>query len=164
MSESADSAAGQSSMFFKNWIESFSQIAQAACRYSPETMPPELMRQIRSGLFQAMAKSWEEYMRSPQFLEGMKQTMDNAIAFRKLSTEFFTQARRETQGTTRADVDAVLLAVREMESRLTERMDDLAARVNHVEKPAGRARKGTPQAKKTPRRAPANGRKGTGPK
>ena len=164
MSESADSAAGQSSAFFKNWIESFSQIAQAACRYSPESMPPELMRQIRSGLFQAMARSWEEYMRSPQFLEGMKQTMDSAIAFRKLSTEFFNQARRETQGTTRADVDAVLLAVREMESRLTERMDDLAARVNHVEKPAARARRKTSSAKKAPRRAQSNGRKEAGSK
>jgi hypothetical protein len=164
MSELADNSANQSSEFFKNWIKSFSQIAQMAFTYSPETMPPELMREMRGALFQALAKSWEEFMRSPQFLEGTKQMMDKAIAFRKLSTDFFTQVRSETQGTTRADVDAVLLAVREMESRLTRRMDELAARLDKPEKSAVRAPAKRPR-KKTPKpRAPAAARSGAAPK
>jgi hypothetical protein len=88
-----------------------------------------MLNQIRSGIFQALAKSWQEFMRSPQFLEGMKQTMDAAIAFRRMSSEFLTKARQETQGTSRQDVDDLLLAMREMETRLSRRVDDLAAQV-----------------------------------
>jgi hypothetical protein len=112
--------------FLKGWAESFSRILQSACNFTPDNLPPEVLRQMRAGILEALAKSWEEFLRSPQFLEGMKQMMDNAVAFRQMSGDFFTRIRRETQGINREDLDDILLAVREMETRLTRRMDELA--------------------------------------
>jgi hypothetical protein len=65
----------------------------------------EFIRQMRSGIFQALGQSWEHFLRSPQFMEGMKQWMDNAMAFRKMSSDFFTKVRHETQTTSREDID-----------------------------------------------------------
>lgn len=127
METSSTSQADPSSQFFKHWQDTFSRVWQAAGTFTPDTMPPEMMRQVRSGIFQALAKSWEEFMRSPQFLEGAKQMMDNAITFRQMTNDFLTKARQEMQGTSRQDVDDVLLAMREMESRLSRRMDDLSS-------------------------------------
>ena len=131
--------------FLKGWAESFSRILQSASNFTPDNLPPEILRQIRAGIFQALAKSWEEFLRSPQFLESMKQMMDNAVAFRQMSGDFFTTIRRETQGVNREDVDKILLAVHELETRLNRRVDELANR-------AGPGRKRPPTAVVPPSR------------
>jgi hypothetical protein len=151
--------------FLKSWAESFSRILQSACHFTPDTMPPELLRQIRTGLFDALAKSWEEFLRSPQFLEGMKQMMDNAVAFRQMSGDFFARVRRETQGVNREDVDKILLAVHELETRLNRRVDELAHRVGRgsgrLPTPSssgqkqGRSRKSTAGSRKSVRKSAA---------
>lgn len=129
MKDSSESKTNFASDFLKSWAESYSRILESACRFSPDTLPPELLRQIRTGLFEALAKSWEEFLRSPQFLAGMKEMLDNAVAFRQMTGDFFAKVRRETQGVNREDVDKILLAVHEMETRLTRRIDELAGQI-----------------------------------
>src|SRR5437762_7427964 len=134
MSENTEQITEQMSKFQKIWMETFSRMAQSAFTFSPDSAPPEMIRQMRSGIFQALAQSWDEYLRSPQFLEGMKQWMDNAILFRKMSNDFFTKARHETQDIAREDVDSVMLAVRHMEKRILDRLEDLTARVDALDR------------------------------
>src|SRR5262245_37609419 len=122
MSDEKQSPFDQAAAFQKIWLESISKLTQSAFSTTPESVPPEVLKQMRSGLFQALAKSWEEFMRSPQFLEAVKQMMDNAIAFRKLTSKMLTQAHHEMQGTARTDIDAVLAALRHLESRVMDRM------------------------------------------
>ena len=85
------------------------------------------MRQIRSGIFQALAESWEEFMRSPQFLEGMRQWMENAITFRKMTNDFMAKVRNEMQAPSREDIDTIMLNVRHMEKRLLDRVETFRA-------------------------------------
>ena len=156
---------GPAADLLKQWQQFFANVLQSAGTVTPDSMPPEMLKQIRAGMFQAMSKSWEEYLRSPQFLEGMKQMMDNAIALRQMSSEFLTRARQEMQGTSRQDVDDVLLAMREMEARITRRVDDLAAEVGAVKSRGGtRAKRAstTAKPKKSARRKAPTARKSTG--
>ncbi len=132
--ESANHTAEQLAAFQKIWGETFNKMMQAGFTFSPESAPPEFLRQMRSGIFQALGQSWEQFLRSPQFMEGMKQCMDNAIAFRKMSGDFFTKVRHETQSTSREDIDAVMLAVRHMETRVLDRVEELAAQIEEVNK------------------------------
>lgn len=142
MNDSSQKNTDPSADLLKQWQQFFSRVLQTAGTISPDTMPPEMLNQIRSGMFQALSKSWEDYMRSPQFLEGMKQMMDSAVALRQMSSEFLTRARQEMQGTSRQDVDDVLLAMREMEARITRRVDDLAEQVAEAKgRPAGGAKR-----------------------
>src|SRR5207302_10449800 len=92
MSDPTENAFQQAASFQKVWMETFTKMAQAGLSFSPDSTPPELMRQMRSGIFSALSQSWDEYMRSPQFMESMKTMMDNAITFRKMSTDFLTEA------------------------------------------------------------------------
>jgi methyl-accepting chemotaxis protein len=114
------------------WTDTFAKVFQASTTFTPDAVPPEMLRQIRAGVLQALAQSWEEFMRSPQFMEGMKQMMDNAIAFRKLSSDFLTKARHEWQGTAREDIDSLMLALRHMEGRVLDRVEALSARVDEM--------------------------------
>lgn len=148
----ANQTAEQWAAFQQIWGETFSKLMQLGFTYSPESAPPEFMRQMRSGIFQALGQSWEQFLRSPQFMEGMKQHMDNAIAFRKMSGDFFSKTRNETQGTSRADIDAVMLAVRHMETRVLDRVEELAEQIDQIDKRVnGSEAPPTPQTKRTPR-------------
>jgi methyl-accepting chemotaxis protein len=132
MSENTQSPFEQAAAFQKIWMESISKVAQAAFSATPESVPPEILKQMRTGIFEALAKSWEEFMRSPQFLEAVKQMIDNAIAFKKLTSELLTKAHHEMQGTARTDIDTILLSLRHLETQVTDRMDKLAVQMDEV--------------------------------
>jgi len=147
--------AEQAAAFQKLWVDSASKIVQAAFTITPNSPPPEIMRQIRAGIFSALASSWEEFMRSPQFLESMKQWMENAITFRKMTTDFMARVRNEMQAPSREDIDTIMLNIRHLEKRLLDRLDELENQVNAMNHPAtgnGRAR---PRRKTTTRKARA---------
>jgi hypothetical protein len=127
-STNTEKTAEQWAAFQKIWTDSFTKMMQLGFT-SPEAAPPEFLRQIRGGIFQALSQSWDEFMRSPQFLESMKQWMENAMAFRKMSNDFLTKARHETQAPAREDIDATMQAVHHMETRVLDRMEDLAKQV-----------------------------------
>ncbi|PWU21388.1 MAG: hypothetical protein C5B50_01900 [Verrucomicrobia bacterium] len=129
---SFERSAEQLAAFQKIWMESFSKMMQAGFAFGPNSPPPELLRQMRSGIFEALAKTWEDYMRSPQFLQGMKQWMDGAVAFRKMTNDFMGKVRNEMQSPSRDDIDHVMIAVRHMEKRLLDRIEELAGRVDDL--------------------------------
>jgi hypothetical protein len=145
--------AQEAAAFQKIWMETMSKLAQSAFTFSPNSPPPEIMKQIRSGIFQALATSWEDFMRSPQFLEGMRQNMENAIAFRKMTNEFLGRARTEMQAPSKTDIDTVMLNVRHMEKRLLDRLDELSAQVARLSG-EGKAAAGGGGARQTKPRKP----------
>lgn len=133
--------------FQKIWTETMSKTMQAAFTFTPTSPPPEVLRQIRSGIFSALAESWEQFLRSPEFLETTRQWMDQAVAFRKTSNDFMGKVRHEMQAPSREDIDTIMLAVRHMEKRLLDRIEQLGARTNGStnlqrpqRKPAGASR------------------------
>ena len=100
--------------FTQFWTDTMSKMGGSAAAGSPvmpgmggaagsanpfEAMQEEAARQMRRGMLDAWAKSCEEYLGSPQFLEVMKQSMDNALAFRKQVNEFLNQAYARMEGT-----------------------------------------------------------------
>ena len=127
-STNTEKTAEQWQAFQKIWTDTFTKMMQLGFT-SPDAAPPEFLRQIRGGIFQALSQSWDEFMRSPQFLESMKQWMENAMAFRKMSNDFLTRARHEGQAPAREDIDATMQAVHHMESRVLDRMEELAKQV-----------------------------------
>jgi hypothetical protein len=137
MSEPFDKVGQEAAAFQKLCLENFTKALEAVFKFTPDSTPPELLRQIRSGVFDTLARSWDEYLRSPQFLDVMRQWMDNAVSFRKVSTEFLGRVRNEVQAPSRGDIDTVMLAMRHMEKRLLDRLDEMSA---HLERLDGRGR------------------------
>lgn len=152
MSDSAENFAAQSAAFQQIWLKSISKAMQAAFAATPNTAPPELARQIRDGIFQVLAEAWNEFLRSPQFQASMKEWMEQAVAFRKMSNDFMAKARKEMQAPTSGDVDAIMLAVRHMETRVLDRVEELSKQFHELESRVGQAK--PPSA--SPRRTPAS--------
>lgn len=129
MMQNFEKTAEQAAAFQKIWLESTSRLLQAAFTFTPGSPPPDVMRQIRSGIFSALGESWEQFMRSPEFMNSMRNWLDNAVTFRKMSNEFMAKVRNEMQAPSREDIDTIMLTVRHLEKRLLDRIEGLSDQV-----------------------------------
>lgn len=116
---------------------------------------PEAMQQARRAFFDAMAQYCDDFMRSPQFLEGMKQTMAQSLAFRKQMNQFVTTAMHSAQMPTAEDMGEVLSTLRAIEGTLLQRVEEISARLDRLE--GGNSRR-KPAAPKTAPNRPAGSR------
>jgi hypothetical protein len=137
-SDDSEKTDEQWAAFQRIWTDTFAKMMQLGFTYSPEAAPPEFLRQIRTGIFQALSQSWDQFLRSPQFLESAQHWMENAVSFRKMSNDFFSRIRHETQGTARGDVDGVLQALQQIETRILDRVEELAGQVEELKSRAER--------------------------
>src|SRR5262249_48362273 len=99
---------------------------------SPATAPPEILRQVRSSLFQALAQCWDQVLRSPEFLECLKPVMDNSAAFQKASTDLLAKVRHEWGGVTREDCESLVDAVSRLEKRVFDGFGTLSRQVEQL--------------------------------
>jgi uncharacterized protein (DUF2267 family) len=130
---SINQAAQEVASFQKALLEGISKSFQAAFNLKPDSAPPEVLRQIRAGMFQALTDSWDQFMRSPQFLQSMRQWTENAATLRTMTDDFLARMRNEAQAPSRSDIDTVMLTVRHMEKRLLDRLDGLSMQMENLQ-------------------------------
>ncbi len=116
--------------FTRMWTEFASKMASAGVSFGPESPPPEAARQVRDAMFNALSGYCEEYMRSPQFLATMKQSMDNAIAFRKQMNTYLNRMHHEFQGVSQEDMDGLMNMMSDVQKTVLRRLDGLASRLD----------------------------------
>ena len=118
----------------RTWSELVAKMAaNGAAGASSSDSAPQAARHVRNAMFGAMASAADEFMRSPQYLDLMKQSMDASITFRKQLNDWLAEAHHSTQGVARQDVDSVLVTLRRSERRILDRLEDLGKRIEALE-------------------------------
>lgn len=124
--------AGAGDPFTAFWTEFWQRAGGAgAPAAAPQT---EFFEQARKAFFSAWSQYFDEYLRSEAFLSAMKQAMDNALAWQKTVNETLQKGLAAAQVPSREDADHLVMLVRGMEDRLVAKLDDLAARVEALER------------------------------
>lgn len=148
--------------FWSDFLSRMGAPAEAARGASPSaTASNDMLKQMQRMFLDALAKYCDDYMRSEQFLQMMKQTLDKSLAFKQQMDQFFAQAQKGMQAPARADIDDMAGTLRNLEYRLLARLDELEAKVAAVE--GGRRKTGgagASRAQRPPRRAARPRRKG----
>jgi hypothetical protein len=139
----------QFKQFCESWLDILNRSAAIFGSVNPCEPPTEAARQIRSAVFKSMAEQVDKFMRSETFLQGMKQSLDTALEFQKQCQSVLTEVRHSTQGVATADVNATMMMLRQIESRLIDRLDDLDANVRQLSQrldqmEAGKDKAGSP--------------------
>ncbi len=121
----------------------------------------EAMRQMQRAFMDTLAKHCDDYLRSPDYLNLMKQTMDNALTFRQQVDTFLAEAHRATHTPSTDDLNEVMAALRRIEDRLDGRLDEFERRMAAVEagRPAGAPAAVAPPKRPAGRSGPARDRK-----
>lgn len=95
---------------------------------------PDAVKRMQAAFLDAMANFAEQYMRSPQFLEAMKKSMDQGLQLRQQMEQFMKSSMSSAFDTASGGSTAsVITAIRELESRLNSRLDDLSDRLSDLE-------------------------------
>ena len=100
----------------------------------PSASPTDATRTARSAMFDALSQQADQYMRSPQFLLAMKQSLDNTIHFQEQLNQFFTKLHHDVQSVARQDIDELLRSLRHIEQRLNDATDRMSCCIEQVGK------------------------------
>jgi hypothetical protein len=115
------------------WIDFATRMTTAGdMAPNPCTTPTDAARDARSNIFETMTRYTDEFLRSEQFLQLMKQSLDASLLFRQQMNDFLTQAHHEMKGVAQEDVDNVLRSVRRMEKRTLEQLLAISSRLDEV--------------------------------
>jgi len=114
------------------WLDFATRMTAAGLSFQPEQPPPDAARHVRDVALEALGQQADKYMRSPQFLQGIKQTIDTSIAARRQLNDLLAQAHHSVQGVAKQDLDALSLSVRHMETRVLDRLEQLMDRLDEV--------------------------------
>ena len=130
MSDGYEAAAQMANL----WMEMATKMATSGMAFAPGTAPTDAARSVRDASLTAMAQSADKFMRTPQFLEMMKQSLDASIGFKRQLNQLLTDAHHNAQGVAKQDVDGVARAVRRLETRVLGRIEELCDRLDAVSK------------------------------
>lgn len=131
-----DTTKSVSDPFSSFWTEFMSRMWSAvpgASAAPPPSPSQEMMNQMRRVFFDAMAAHADQFMRSEAFLNSMKQSMDNALAWQQMMNQYLQKGVSATQMPSQADADHVVLLVRGMEDRVMKKLEELEKRVDRVD-------------------------------
>jgi len=93
---------------------------------------PEAVKRMQGAFLDAMAGSAEQYMRSPQFLDSMRQSLESAIGMRTQMEEYLRKNMGDALRTPGDASAQVMRLLTEMESRIHARFDEIEARLNAI--------------------------------
>ena len=122
----------------KLWMDSTAKITGVFSQFSPVSPPVEEARKLRSGVLKVLGESCEEFMRTPQFMEMMKTTVNTALDLRRWQRAGMDAIHDQLETPDKDDIDGVLLAIRHVERRLLDRLEDLDERVGSLDDRIGR--------------------------
>ena len=132
----------QAAAFQKMWMDTMSGVSRVWGTYSPEKPPPEQLKDMRNQTFRAMSSSWEEFMKTPQFMQVMRDSMNNGMAWKAASKDGINRMHDSFQTVAKKDVDGVLLAIRHVEKRVLDRIETLQDNISELEADLSKLNKG----------------------
>src|SRR5215471_12601764 len=132
MSDNMNKYFDQVAAFQKLWMDSFANMAGVWSQFSPGSPPSDEMRKMRGGMLQVLAETWDQYMRTPQFMEMMKASLNGALDLKRLARDGMNRVHEQFENPAKQDIDDVLLAIRHVERRLLDRLEGLDDRVANL--------------------------------
>lgn len=132
MTEDAKSPFDPAGIFTKMWTDLAGRMSQAGWTMPPGTSSSDSAKKFRDVFLQAMTEYGEQYMRSPEFLQSMKEGFRQSIEFRKQMNDYLGHVQHEFQGPNRQDIDHVMASISRLESRLSTTLQRMETRLDEM--------------------------------
>jgi uncharacterized protein YdcH (DUF465 family) len=133
MNDNMNKGFDQVAAFQKLWTDSFANMTSVWSEYSPGAPPSDEMRKMRGGMLKVLAETWDDYMRTPQFMEMMKASLNGALDLKRMARDGMNRVHEQFETPSKEDIDGVLLAIRHVEGRLLDRLEGLDDRVANLD-------------------------------
>jgi hypothetical protein len=114
------------------WMQMVGRMSSAASACSTSCDPQDAGEHVRNAVLSSLAQFTDQFLRSPPFLQMMKQSLDSSIAMRQQFNDALTQLHHSAQGVARADVDSLISSMRQAERRTRDQLDALAGKLDEI--------------------------------
>lgn len=111
--------------FFQMWSDTWGRMLEAGMPQAPDS-GPDAFRQTRAEMLDAWGDYFQRFMRSPEFLDGLKQMFDMNVAARRRMNDTLGQMQDNLQMASRQDVDQLMRAMRHLEHRLIDGIERIS--------------------------------------
>jgi DNA repair exonuclease SbcCD ATPase subunit len=111
------------------WLNMTAEAMESCQGWAGATASPDTVRQARNNLFNTWSEAWEKQLRSPFFLTAAKEALSGGAEVRKQMQQFLDQINRELRLAGRPELDQLTAAVRRLEQRLSDRLDEMSERL-----------------------------------
>lgn len=98
-----------------------------------DTLTPEAMRKMRGTYLNALAATYDEYLRSPEFTGQLSQMLQQGVQFQQKMAEMLGQTRSTFQASSRQDIDSLMEVMQRLERRIGDGFARLDERVRSLE-------------------------------
>jgi hypothetical protein len=143
------------------WTDFLSTLMKDGATFSSDATPPEAAREIRSAAMRDWAELWDRSLRSPEFLQGMQQSLAGAVEFRKRINDLMGQAQHEFQVADRQNMDQLMRALRRMEDRISDGVELLNGRIGELHRRLDDLERRSTSTNGDPKAASPSGGEGT---
>jgi hypothetical protein len=133
MSDNMEKYFDQVTAFQKLWMDSLANMTSVWSQFSADSPPADEMRKMRGGMMRVLAETWDTYLRTPQFMEMMKASLDGALDLKRLARDGMNRVHEQLEQPSKNDIDDVLMAIRHVERRLLDRLEGLDDRVANLD-------------------------------
>ena len=115
------------------WLNFASKMVQAGASLPPpQAIPPGAVLEMRSAVLDACTRFWDQFLRSPQFLAMMQQSMTACINWRKQINDCLGELRHEFQEARCQETEQIMLAQRHREQRILDVVENLGTRLDEI--------------------------------
>lgn len=133
MEETFENTIKQAAAFQKMWMDSMTGMTRVWSEYSPQNPPPDELKKVRQGVLKVISRTWEDYMRSPEFLDAMRDTMNNSIRWQKWSKDNSRKFHQTMGSASKDDMQGVMVAIQHVERRVLDCLDEMQTQVNKMQ-------------------------------
>jgi len=133
MNDDINKGFDQAAAFQKLWTDSFANMASVWSQFSPGSPPSDEMRKMRGGMLKVLAETWDEYMRTPLFMEMMKASLNGALDLKRMARDGMNRVHEQFENPSKEDIDGVLQAIHHVERRLLDRLEGLDDRLEELD-------------------------------
>lgn len=122
--------------FWNDFVNKMSSAGSAP----PPSPSSEAYQQMRRAFFDAMAANADKFLRSEAFLGSLKQSMDSALGWQQMFNQFLQRSLSAAQMPSRNDSEQTVEVIRGLEERVTVLLEEIAARIDRLEKNQSKGR------------------------
>ena len=123
----------QGSDLFKAWSELATKMMAAGWSVPSMAPPADMGRQVRASYLGAWSEFFERWMHSPEFLDGIRQSLSGGIEVRKQLNEFFSRLQNTFQAVSRQDFDQLIARIRGLEERAARDTQEILSRLEEIQ-------------------------------
>ena len=142
MSDSTEKLFDQAAASQKLWMDSFTDMGDVWAQFFPNSPPFDEVRKMRGGMLKVLAETWDGYMRTPQFLEMMKASLNGALDVKRMARQGFNRLHEQLENPSKDDIDDIFLAIRHVERRILDHLEGLDDRLPNLNEKIDRASEG----------------------